>query len=97
MAASLKTFDAVVEGPSSGSQFKKDFKRLRSSNHDINVLIATVMKLAQGEAAGEARSLPRLRDDEALKVRVDEEMGFTPQLQDLRLNGRQPPGEFCMQ
>jgi mRNA interferase YafQ len=31
------------------SQFKKDFKRLRSSHCDIEVLKATVLKLAAGE------------------------------------------------
>lgn len=31
------------------SQFKRDFKRLASSNRDLGVLKATVLKLAAGE------------------------------------------------
>ena len=31
------------------SQFKKDFKKLRSSNRDIDVLKTTILKLAEGE------------------------------------------------
>ena len=35
------------------SQFKKDFKKLRSSNRDIDVLKATILKLAEGEDLSE--------------------------------------------
>ncbi|MBA3960388.1 MAG: type II toxin-antitoxin system YafQ family toxin [Chthoniobacterales bacterium] len=31
------------------SQFKRDFKRLRSSNHPVDVLILALQKLAAGE------------------------------------------------
>ena len=31
------------------SQFKKDFKKLRSSNRDLEVLKTTILKLAEGE------------------------------------------------
>ena len=36
------------------SQFKKDFKKLRSSNRDIDVLKTTILKLAEGEELPES-------------------------------------------
>ena len=36
------------------SQFKKDFKKLRSSNRDIDVLRTTILKLAEGEELPES-------------------------------------------
>ena len=42
------------------SQFKKDFKKLRSSNRDIDVLKTTILKLAEGE------ELPETFRDHAL-------------------------------
>ncbi len=36
------------------SQFKKDFKKLRSSNRDIAVLKTTILKLAEGEELPES-------------------------------------------
>ena len=36
------------------SQFKKDFKELRSSNRDIAVLKTTILKLAEGEELAES-------------------------------------------
>ena len=36
------------------SQFKKDFKKLRSSNRDINLLKTTILKLADGEELAES-------------------------------------------
>jgi mRNA interferase YafQ len=36
------------------SQFKKDFKKLRSSNRDIAVLKTTVLTLAEGEELPES-------------------------------------------
>ena len=36
------------------SQFKKDFKKLRSSNRDIDVLKTAILKLAEGEELPES-------------------------------------------
>ena len=36
------------------SQFKQDFKKLRSSNRDIAVLKTTILKLAEGEELAES-------------------------------------------
>lgn len=36
------------------SQFKKDFKKLRSSNRDIDVLKTTILTLAEGEELPES-------------------------------------------
>ena len=36
------------------SQFKKDYKRLRSSGRNIPALLQTILKLQQGEALPEA-------------------------------------------
>ena len=36
------------------SQFKKDFKRLRSAGRNISVLADTILKLQQGESLPEA-------------------------------------------
>ena len=36
------------------SQFKKDFKKLRSSNRDIDLLKTTILKLAEGEELPES-------------------------------------------
>ncbi|MEA3209643.1 MAG: mRNA interferase YafQ [Chthoniobacter sp.] len=36
------------------SQFKKDFKKLRSSNRDIDVLKTVILKLAAGEELPES-------------------------------------------
>lgn len=36
------------------SQFKKDFKRLRSSGRNVSVMADTILKLQQGESLPEA-------------------------------------------
>ena len=36
------------------SQFKKDFKKLRSSNRDIDLLKTTILKLAEGDELPES-------------------------------------------